>query len=193
MKHIFAGLLFILMCGCASQPVQTNYDPLTQARIRAYKGGTTYFYPNAACASRNRKDGFGATDFTIPNHIVGMPIPKNAPYSKTTFDSISEMLGYVPFNEYIVAANKAITIQAYLILPNSSQISGFQGGSVVTIQNPSYFTCEPVFGTFTPQAGKDYEVYLARPNCEFRMREIVLKNGEVTALPISYTPSSYCK
>jgi hypothetical protein len=117
MKRIYAGLLFALMCGCASQPVQTNYDPLTQARIRAYKGGTTYFYPNAACASRNRKDGYAATDFTVPNHIVGMPIPKNAPYDKSTFESISETLGYVPFNEYIVAANKALTIEPLAKLP----------------------------------------------------------------------------
>lgn len=193
MKRIYAGLLLVFMYGCASQLVQTNYDPLTQARIRAYKGGTTYFYPNAACASRNRKDGYAATDFTVPNHIIGMPVPKNAPYVESTFDSISKIFGYIPFNEYVIPANKALTIQTYLILPNSSQISGFSGGSVITVQNPEYFTCEPFFGTFTPQAGKDYEVYLVRPSCEFRMREIVSESGEATAVSISYAPSSYCK
>lgn len=193
MKRIYATLLLALMYGCASKPVHTNYDPLTQARIRAYKSGTVYFFPNAACASRNRKDGFAATDFTVPNHIVGMPIPKSSPFKKSTFDSISEMFGYVPFNEYIVAANKELTIQTYLILPNSSQISGFPGGAVITVQNPSYFTCRPFTGTFMPQPGKDYEVYLNRQECKFHLREITSVGGEVTTVPISYALSSYCK
>ena len=180
MKRIYAGLLFAFMCGCASQPVQTNYDPLTQARIRVYKGPLVHI-------SQTMTHGrlyFDASAPSLPNRTIGMPIPKNA-YTDM-LARFAGHFGYVPYREYAVPANKQLTIVSELDAGNATVIGGavFQGTPNVL--------CRQTAIQFTPQAGKDYDftvvpVPFHAPECKLHLRGFVSEGGELTAVPIPYT------
>lgn len=180
MKRVYAGLLLILIYGCSNQPVLTNYDPLTQARIRVYKGPNVYISQPVTSGRRY----FDAASPSLPNHTIGMPIPKNA--YQDTLSSFAGNFKYIPYREYSVPANKELTVVSFELGSNASTI-----GNAV-IQGPALTICNQTEIRFTPQPGKDYDftvipIPFQGPECKLSLREFVTENGELTAVSIPYT------
>ncbi len=180
MKRAHAVLLSVFMCGCSSQPVHSPYDPLTQARIRIYKGPTVYI----SQSETGGKSYFEASTPSLPNHTIGMPIPKNA--YQDILSNFAGNFGYVPYREYSVPANKELTIVSKSVGSNNAMI-----GNVV-IQGTPLLLCRQTEIKFTPYAGKDYDftvmpIPFQRPECKLHLREFVTEGGELTAVPIPYT------
>ena len=184
MKRIYAYLLFVLMCGCASQPVQTSYDQLTQARIRVYKGSLTFLVQDETGTPKlniQATQRVQATQKTVPNHTLCMPLPKNIPH-QSFLDRLAHQFGFVPYNEYTVYANESLKIVSSVVTPNDQVVDGF------VFHGEPHVWCG-VTVEFMPQAGKDYDVYF-EPYCQFHLREFVTENGELAAVPISYAITS---
>lgn len=175
MKLIPTVLLLVLVCGCSSQPAHSSYDPLTQARIRIYNKNLLVHV--SGIDMTDGKFYYSASAPAIPNHIIGMPIPKNV--DRDSLASFAGNFGYVPYREYAVRANHPLTI-ASVNLNLSSRTS------VAPV------LCSPSTIQFVPQAGKDYDFDLISipfqvPKCNLRLREFVTEGGELTAVPIPYT------
>ena len=181
----FLGLLASMLIlaslfGCSSQPIHSSYDPLTQARIRIYKGPLVYI-PGV---EMNRKYPYFVSAPSLPNRTIGMPVPKNADHD--FLSSLAGNFGYVPYREYTIPANKELTIVSKSVGTNTSTI-----GNVV-IQGEPILICRQTEIRFIPQAGKDYDFAVISipfkvPECNLRLREFVKEGGELTAVSIPYS------
>ena len=178
MKRVYAYLaLVFLMCGCTNLPPAPPYDPGTDARIRVYKSASITFYPDAACASGTNENLFVATSGIFRDRTIGMP----GPMQKRGI--VGSIFGIDGTNEFVVPANKKLTIAA----------------SYVQDAPPYYTLCGETLRTITPQAGKDYEIYLdvfggnLVPQCFLNISEIARVDGKLALVPIPYIPSSRCK
>lgn len=177
MKRVYAYWVLVLMYGCASLPPAPPYDPGTDARIRVYKSSSITFYPDAACASGTNENLFVATSGIFRDRTIGMP----GPMQKRGI--AGSIFGIDGTNEFVIPANKKLTIAASYVQ-----------------ETPPYNTlCRETLRTITPQAGKDYEVYLDVfggnffPQCFLNVGEIVRVDGKLALVPIPYIPSSRCK
>lgn len=179
MKRIYIILSFALIYGCSSQPVQLTYDPLTQARIRVYKGPLVHI----SGVGTDSKNYYSASAPELPNRTIGMPIPQNADHD--LLSSFAGNFGYSPYREYAIPANQEVTIISKSIGSNSSTIGN------VYIQGSPLLLCRQTEIRFIPQAGKDYDftvvpIPFKGPECKLRLREFVTEGGELTAIPIPY-------
>lgn len=204
--------LLILMAGCSSlsAPI-ASYNPETQARIRVYKGPNTMLSPDSACSvittqtplatpdeiahvAPGDKGAFAASGTGyVPNHTIGMPVPENA-YDKSdpsVFNAFIKQFGWVPFNEYVIPANEKLTIDSSFVQTQGGEQVGSQSGGFY-MPGYSMILCKPNVGTFTPEAGKDYETYLDLHNCQLYLTKIVSQKGEFIAVPMSFSRSSRC-
>lgn len=180
MKRIYVVFLIVLIYGCSSQPTHSPYDPLTQARIRVYKGPLVHI----SGVETDSKYYYSASAPALPNRTIGMPIPKNADHD--LLSSFAGNFGYFPYREYVVPANKPLTIVSKSVGSNTSTI-----GNVV-IQGTPLLLCRQTEIRFIPQAGKDYDftvipIPFKGPECNLRLREFVTEGGELTAVPVPYT------
>ena len=179
MKHVHFVSLLVLLCGCSSQPTHSPYDPLTQARIRIYKGPLVHI----SGVETDSKYYYSASAPSLPNRTIGMPVPKNADHD--LLSSLAGNFGYVPYREYFVPANKELAIVSKSVGSNTSSI-----GNVV-IQGEPLLLCRQTEIRFIPQAGKDYDftvvpIPFKGPECNLRLREFVNEGGELTAVSIPY-------
>lgn len=150
------GFLTILQ-GCAtSSDVQNKFDPTTQARIRVFHGTAAYLYLGDACDNDTHQvihAGNGGFSYLALNKRIGMPVTDDIPFS---------------YNEYVVPANKPLTVKMYWQAQNA-------GGT--------WEYCGPSYTIFTPRPGQDYDTSMEfrRGVCQgVRVRQIVPLDGGKT-------------
>jgi hypothetical protein len=142
----------VFLIGCASSSSQvetTNTATDDTARIRLFgqNGFGIKLYQNSACVggksitvSGGLGDAFSSFVGTASNKSIGMPATHNTENSSNRNGFFSKAF----FREYAIAAGKPVTIT-----------SGFASNP-----GPVYTACKRIATTFTPEAGKDYEVTL---------------------------------
>jgi hypothetical protein len=146
-------LASVFLAGCATSPADettTMSATADTARIRLFgqNGVGVKLYQNRACVggksitvSGGLGDAFASFVGTASDKSIGMPAtPNSANRSKR-----NGILSKAFFREYVIASRQPITVT-----------SGFAS-------NPGtndYVECKRIATTFTPEAGKDYEVTL---------------------------------
>lgn len=146
--------LILLIAGCATSsglaPL-TSYDPGIDARIgyRANGYDSFWLFPDQTCSQVD-----------VPRHLLGMSM---MPDTTTAYNlTLSEKTDFgMPkpvmsrggsFRQFVVKGGQPLTIMGKLVMTYISP-------------DPAYDTadaCGPVFTTFIPVAGHDYEVYMGQ-------------------------------
>lgn len=158
-----------------------------KARIRLFgqNGTTVDFFQNSTCvggsAARTRVSGgvgdaFSSFLGSVKNTSIGI---KETP----TTQELSQRDGIVSkayFREYEVAAGQPLTVSMF-----------FQ-----SVPTGSRFTCRNLGGTFTPEAGKDYEIALKfrSDQCLASIQEIRQdEQGQVALLDVEARSTTKCE
>lgn len=170
LKWLFPALIAVSTMGCSTLPLQTDYNPATDARIRVFSmPNHTWLYPGKTCATGEDADRIpahtGGTKFVVPfvtpNRTVG--IPKTANMSEERY------------NEFIVPAGTPLTIES----------AWYTTGQLGAEKHPRWATsriCRSRMQTFIPVAGQDYDTTLIvgkysverqEMDCEIQVRRLV--------------------
>jgi hypothetical protein len=153
------------LLGCASGNTQSDVvkvdgDPATLARIRVFgnNGFGVVFYRNKSCVPKDREGGvrasgsmgqsFKAFVRADQNESIGMPPSQRSAQAR---DGI---LAKEFFKEYEVKGGEPLTVtMGFTGTPRPPAVNG-----VGWLNGPE--SCSIPGGTFMPEAGKDYDVYL---------------------------------
>lgn len=150
----FLGLVFALLAtGCATSPpptkfVQAKYDATKEARLRLFgmNGAGVVYYPQTECipdqggvrVSGSLGQAFKSFTGGVSSVSIGMPPSRNSGNPQSGVVS----QGY--FVERVVAANEPMVVRV-----------GFSSGPAAP--GVRTWSCA-VGGTFSPEAGRDYEL-----------------------------------
>lgn len=171
-------LICLMLCfvavlqGCAtSSGVQEAFDPAIQARIRVFHGTAAYLYLGDVRDNHAHQvihAANGGFSYLVPNKRIGMPATDDMPFS---------------YNEYIVPANKSLTVKMYWQAQNASR---------------TWEHCGPLYTTFTPQSGQDYDTFMKFDHgvCQgVKVRQLV-SDGKGKTVPrpalLDRLPFRYC-
>lgn len=129
-----ALLLVTILQGCTtSSSVQTTFDPTRQARIRVFHGTAAYLYLGNICDGNTHPvihAAAGGFSYFERNKKIGMPATDDMPFS---------------YHEYAIPANEPLTVKMYWQSQNANGI---------------WEHCGPLYTTFTPDAGQDYDTFM---------------------------------
>lgn len=172
----------------SATPASTAQEAGTgKARIRLFgqNGTTVDFFQNSTCvgssAARTRVSGGVGDTFSsflgsVKNTSIGI---KETP----TTQALSQRDGFVSkayFREYEIAAGQPLTVSMF-----------FQ-----SVPTGSHFKCRNLGGTFTPEAGKDYEIALKfrSDQCLASVQEIRQdEQGQVALLDVETRSTAKCE
>lgn len=181
----------------AAQPVARE-----TARIRLFgqNGVMVDFFQNSACYGGGAKairvsggvgDAFSSFLGSPKNVSVGM---KDTP-NTTNIAKRNGIFSKAYFREYEIAANQPVSLKmAFQNAPAPTLTHVSVGGVTVTSEGATR-KCSNLGGTFTPQAGKDYEVALDvhGGQCTAVVREIQSDDsGAVKMQDIAIAPTPKC-
>lgn len=186
-------VLAAIFCGDAAAqagaPAPAAVAPAPEggnARVRLFgqNGVTVRFYEDSACfgghaketqVSGGMKDAFSSFLGRVDNTSIGMPATPTTLGIKQRDGAFSKAY----FKEYQLAAGRPLTVWMH-----------FQSNP-----GPAYTACGAIGGTFTPAAGKDYEVTLdlADGQCLATVREIgAAADGSVQLARVQVAPAAEC-
>lgn len=189
MTMIRLALAALMTCGlmqvAAGQDAGPQQPSSGTSRIRVFgqNGITVDFYENSACIGGNAKktrvsgglgDAFSSFLGRAKNTSIGMA---ETPNTKRLTER-DGMVSKAYFREYQIAGNQPVALSMY-----------FQSGPTGGVR------CTNLGGTFTPEAGKDYDiaVNLEPGQCRAMVQEIRTDaQGAVTMTDITTTPASKC-
>ena len=173
----------LLIVGCATPtglvPLST-YNASADARIRiATDSGSIWLFPNQTC-----------TQVDVPRSFLGMPI---MPSTKTALNpSLSKgadigmpkpaMPHGRAFNETVIQAGQPLTIMGKQVFTYIAPNPVYDSDTV----------CGPIFATFVPKPGHDYEIFIGPhrhgefplASCEIYLRELKMDEGAVKSVPV---------
>jgi hypothetical protein len=187
----------------ASQAPGAN---LQTARMRLFgqNGVQVIFYQNSTCIGGNGPsttvsggvgDAFSSFFGTAKNVSIGMKETPNT----TNIAKRNGMMSKAYFREYQIPANQPLTLKMAFqnapSVPYSHVVSSSGGRQEIVSGTTGTLTCSKLGGSFTPEAGKDYEVALDVHGgyCNAVVREIqVDENGAVTMQEVKVEPTTPC-
>jgi hypothetical protein len=186
-------LMVAIVSGCSLENTEQKSVAGPTARIRIDEGMTVYVYPGKQCF---KKLLWGGRDkdfqpYTAPaTYTVGYKVVKTSP-------PIHLGMPVTPstptlYNEYYVEAHKPVMIS----VSDSSNLPAYGNA-------PGYTTfCGPVYSTFVPEAGKDYEIKgvagsinaFGRQDCGASIGQILKQDQGVAFLtPVPADPAVPCQ
>ncbi|MCC2954028.1 hypothetical protein LK542_00190 [Massilia sp. IC2-477] len=180
------ALFLTLGASSAAQDAAPEQTVRSTARIRLFgqNGVLVDFYQNSNCVGGNAQktrvsggagDAFSSLFGRARNTSIGM---KDTPNTENLFrrDGVASK---AYFREYEIPADQPVSLRM-----------AFQSGPGVGVR------CSNLGGTFTPAAGKDYEVALERQSgqCVAVVQEIRQDEaGKVTMQDVQTAPTADCK
>lgn len=185
------ALFVATLCGCSLETVAQRPVTGATARVRIDDGLPIRVYPSRACYSRRAwvrnedpKPYSSPETYTAVNRVVKTSEPLHIDIPVTP---ITPSL----YNEYYVEANKPVLVS----VSYEFDTSGYKGAPGTTA------TCGPLYVTFTPRSGVDYEVrgkmknggFLGQKYCSAEISEVVAgDNGSLSLVPVRPSPASIC-
>ncbi|WP_081085038.1 hypothetical protein [Burkholderia territorii] len=166
-----AAGLCVLFVGCASRPAQhVTYDPANDARIRVYFGVTTKFFFDSSCETKVRPLHFGYSGTWVSK-------PRLLNLANTTIGMPVPEDAYRYYDEYVIKAGHPLTVSIHRLTGIYANIP------------------EHDAGTFTPEAGKDYEVFASSATGLFRLnvRTVILEDNRVRTEPVDARHAEPCR
>lgn len=144
-KALAGGLvLLVTLAGCAHEPTQQRQVDGPRARVRIDRGLPIELFPASACyRSKGKED---VAPYSSPGtYTVG---PKVVDVKAVTLGMPTTSATPQYYNEYYVEANRPAIVSVSF----SEYFSGYKSAPSMST------TCGPVYASFTPREGRDYEV-----------------------------------
>jgi hypothetical protein len=183
-KRVLALTISLVVCALsacvAGKPVARIDAPrnmqASRIRVIGQKGVAIEFLKNSECYdSKSKWEWALGNKFSFtgnrPSTSIGMPETSNVGHVIKEI-AVKRPFFYIRdyFNEYEVEAEKPLIVFANYYTVGSTGIA------IITT------FCRPLFKTFIPKSGKDYEAYFDVKNglCMFQIKEIETTNDTVT-------------
>ena len=194
MKIFLGSILLCALSGNAAWAQDAVEGKGGEARVRFFGQAAIAItlYKNQACVGGKgiqvSKTNLGALFGNSKSISLGMPETPNV----TNLKSRDGILFAAFYREYAVRAGEPITIAA--------QYYETTGDSRMTLGNVVYTHpgisrgCKKIDGSFTPEAGKDYEltVDIGSPTCQFTLTQVDVKDAAVQLTPVALAESRKC-
>jgi len=193
-KASYAAGLFILSFTCiGASSAQNSASPAAapsqapaagKARLRVFgqNGINTHLYQNSVCVGKGTKTTVGGLDKAFFSSLFGRPANKSIGMRETpntrNIAKRDKLGSKAYFQEFELAANEPVSISMHF------QSVELNAG------------CKLVGGTFTPVAGKEYEleVDVTRPQCVAVVQEIAQNSqGEVVMQDADTVRTTECE
>jgi hypothetical protein len=154
-----------------------------KARLRVFgqNGITTHLYQNSVCIGKGTKTAVGGVGKTFLSSLFGQTANTSIGMRQTpntrNMAKRDKLGSKAYFQEFEFAANQPVSVSMHF---QSVELSA---------------GCKLVGGTFTPVAGKEYELELdvTRPQCVAVVQEITENNqGEVVMQAVDTAPTTDC-
>jgi hypothetical protein len=144
-KKLTGGLvLLVCLTGCASEPAEQRLVEGPKARVRIDRGLPIEVFPATSCY-RSKSKGDGVAYSSPGTYTVG---PKVVDVKAVTLGMPTTPATPEYYNEYYVDANRPTLVS----ISFSQYMSGYKGAPSIST------TCGPVYSSFIPKEGRDYEV-----------------------------------
>ncbi len=187
-----AGMLILSFACIGASNAQTGASPAGAAaqapvagkarlRVFAQNGITIHLYQNSVCIGKGRKSTVGGLGKTFFSSLVGRTTNTSVGMKETpntrNLAKRDKLGSKAYFQEFEFPANEPVSVAMHF------QDVELSAG------------CKLVGGTFTPAAGKEYELELdvTRPQCVAVVQEIAESNqGEVVMKDADTVPTTDC-
>jgi len=188
LNALIGGLaLLMMLTGCAREPVQQRQVSGPTARVRIDMGLPIEVFPATSCY-RGKSEGDAASYSSPRTYTVG---PKVVDVKAVTLGMPTTSATPQYYNEYYVEAGHPTVVSVSF----SQYMEGYKTAPSIST------TCGPVYASFIPKEGRDYEVIgvakvlgpLNQKVCVAEINEIVAgEHGGFRLEPLIPMPVAPC-